>query len=317
MLGLLAEQLDVRPPVEELGVGIRHQRERPDARSRGPVAVVRPLVADGLSQVVDGLVDHGISEGVAQRVLGHDRLRRDRDDRSLTPPAPRPGRERHRDPHEVQTIARPVGQLVPGVDPAQLVEVIQVVRVLVEHHGGLEGSRRLFGRGARCRDWPSSALPGSWRSQSTLAFSSCAVAFFADGGPRLVPTCTCVDSVSATADRGIDVALEAVLEPFGHLRLVLGAEFRQPVLPPDVGSLDADGPIGRHDADRARRSSARRRSAGSAHQPSGSSPGSDCLRSTTAQPEAAKDSAASRIVREREDTPASRRAAMKSSRPGR
>ena len=52
----------------------------------------------------------------------------------------------------------------------------------------------------------------------------------------------------AVADRAIDVPLEADLEPGGHLRFVLAAELGQPVLPPDVGSLDADGPVGRHDA---------------------------------------------------------------------
>ena len=65
MLGFLFEQLDVGPSVEELGVGVRHEGKRAVRRSRAPVAVRGRLAANRLRQIVDGLVDHGVPEGVA------------------------------------------------------------------------------------------------------------------------------------------------------------------------------------------------------------------------------------------------------------
>ena len=44
--------------------------------------------------------------------------------------------------------------------------------------------------------------------------------------------------------RRVDVALEAGLEPFGQLGLILGTEFGKPVLSPDIRRLDADRPVG-------------------------------------------------------------------------
>ena len=44
--------------------------------------------------------------------------------------------------------------------------------------------------------------------------------------------------------RRVDVALEAGLEPFGQLGLILGTEFCKSVLSPDIRRLDADRPVG-------------------------------------------------------------------------
>ena len=91
VLGFLPEELDVGLAVEELGIGVRDERERAESRPGGPIVVLGPLVIDGLGQVADRFVDHRVPQGVAERALGHDRLRRDGDDRSLAPAASGPG----------------------------------------------------------------------------------------------------------------------------------------------------------------------------------------------------------------------------------
>ena len=110
------------------------------------VVAVRAVVVDRLRQVVHRLIDHGVSQRISQRVLRDDRLCRDRDDRPLASAASRAGRESHRDPDQVQSVARPVGQVVARVDAAQLVQVVQIIGVLVQHDRRLECHRRLLGR---------------------------------------------------------------------------------------------------------------------------------------------------------------------------
>ena len=132
-------------PVEDLAVGVGDQRERAAARIRPGVARLARLVANRLRQVVHGLVDHGVPQRVPQRVLGHQRPCRHRDDRSLAAPAPGAGREGHGNPDEIESIAGPIGQVVTRVDSPQLIEVIQVVGMLVQN------DRRLEGDGSSCR----------------------------------------------------------------------------------------------------------------------------------------------------------------------
>ena len=88
--------------------------------------------------------------------------------------------------------------------------------------------------GHRARDWHSRLAPRRALASPAARDSS--------------PPATCV--VSASLRR--TAALMSLLKPcFSHSAIcefVLGAEFRQPVLAPDVGRLDADGSIGRHDA---------------------------------------------------------------------
>ena len=113
-LGFLAKHGNACALVEDLGVGKRDQRER--ARPRGRFALLARLIAYSLSQVIHGLVDHGIPQRVSQRLPRHQRLRRDRDDRPLAAPAARTWREGDGNPDEVETVARPIGQVVAGVD---------------------------------------------------------------------------------------------------------------------------------------------------------------------------------------------------------
>ena len=144
MLGLLAEQLDVRParrrarcrrtrPARTPGAQRRRAGRRPPSHW-WQIAWVRLLTVSLITT---------FRRAVRSVCLVMTGFAETRDDRPLAPPAPRSGRERHRDPDEVETVSRPVGQVVPRVDAPQLVEVIQVVGMLVEHHGGLERRRRL------------------------------------------------------------------------------------------------------------------------------------------------------------------------------
>ena len=194
-----------------------------------------------------------LRRAVAQRVLGHHRLRRDRDDRSLAPAASGAGRERHRDANQVEPIAGPVGQVVARIDAAQLVQVIQIIGVLVEHDRGLKGNRGLLGR-ARCSRRgciergrrSGTSHSGRRRARDRRAGSRAALR------QRLNDICPDLHlallRIRCGAREALISLLNPDLEPAGHLCFVFGAEFGQPVLAPDVGRLDADRSVGGHDA---------------------------------------------------------------------
>ena len=116
MLGLDPEQLDARPAIEEFGVGMRDQGERPDARCRVPgrpprvhslqIAWVRLLTVSLITTfrsalrivvlVMIGFAETVMIAPLPLRLLG-------------------PGRERHRDPDQVQAIARPSARSSPAL----------------------------------------------------------------------------------------------------------------------------------------------------------------------------------------------------------
>ena len=251
MLDLLSQQADVPRPVEDLAVGVGDQRERAAARIRPGVARLAGLVANRLRQVVHRLVDHGVAQRVPQRVLGHQRPCRHRDDRSLAAPALGAGREGHGNADEVKAIAGPIGQVVARVDSPQLIEVIEVVGMLVQNDRRLEGDEVLSADPAvaRVRRSELAAEPaagaGAPRPGLSRHGDRCGWAgrLFREASSKLQPA----GFVLAPPDRGVELALEPRFQPFGHLGLVLGSEFGQPVLAPDVGRLDADGAVGRHD----------------------------------------------------------------------
>ena len=181
------------------------------------------------------------------------------------------------------------------------------------------GDGRVRGREAphpgRCA--PGRSHGAGWHRPPSEVVEAGAGEFFAGVGTPFVPTWTSVDAVSLRRTEALMSPLKPTLSHSAIWASYSRAEFRQAVLPPDVGGLDADGPVGGHRRDRARRSSARPRGAGST--PSGFMPRS-AGRVPSPVPTQANPGitiAASRHARAANSIPADRRTSMKSSRPDR
>ena len=125
--------------------------------------------------------------------------------------------------------------------------------MLVQNDGGLEG------HGSSCRR----ILP-PLRAAAVVCRARGSALETAAGGRRprclammrepgglsfrtLVPICNRRASLSSRRIEALSSPLKPAFSHVGHLRLVLGTELGQTVLAPDVGRLDADGAIGRHD----------------------------------------------------------------------
>ena len=121
--------------------------------------------------------------------------------------------------------------------------MIEIIRVLIENDGRLEGHGRPVRRVAGCwraRTRACGRLGRGIRSGRRIAGSRLL-------RRRVIQSRSHVQAVRfglAAADRRVDVALVAGLEPFGQLGLVLGTEFCKPVLSPDIRRLDADCAVG-------------------------------------------------------------------------
>ena len=145
-LDFVRQQSDVLCAMIELGVSERNERKRTGTRARILVDRLRRSADDRLGQVSDRLVDHRIPKRRPQGVLGHHRFRRNSDDRPSAPATPRTRRESHWNANKVQAVSRSVGQIITRIDAPQLVQVVQIVRVLVEYDRGLEGNLALLWR---------------------------------------------------------------------------------------------------------------------------------------------------------------------------
>ena len=84
-----------------------------------------------------------VAKGVLEEVGGQVVAGLHGDDGPLALSRGRAGQQRDRQAEQVEAVAGHVGQVVAGVDPAELVEMVEVSRLLVEPDRGLEADAGL------------------------------------------------------------------------------------------------------------------------------------------------------------------------------
>ena len=87
---------------------------------------------------IDEIVDHEAAKGGGQQIGTEGWLSDDGDFGAVPGLRVAAGENRHRDPHEVERVAGRVGDVVALVDPAQLMEVVEIPRQMVEMDCRLE-----------------------------------------------------------------------------------------------------------------------------------------------------------------------------------